>query len=262
MDSITFVTYSHSDYADILPIVQQGIQCVKVPEMEKVFASDLALTQKDGYDRCIQYTDSLTYPQKICEILKSIQTEYVVLVHDIDYVEKFDTGLFQIVRGMLKRLSMDRLSFGMVPPQDTIIEEGPIRITNSNKEGITPNFCTPYDISPSIWRTECLRDAMSIVLNHTYRTIEQSEIQTYLSNKNVYAFTTSPSYHSVYQIGRPFSSVFTFIHLLTRGMWLHSRYFMDCETMYKYLLAQFTIDCSVRGILETPHLDYVCNRVV
>ncbi len=261
MSSITLVTYSHSEYDDIVPLTQEGVRKIQVPGMKKVFASNLPLTSKEGYDSCIQYTDSLTYPQKLCEIAAAIQTDYIFLLHDIDYVVGFNNELFENVNTLLTRHSIDRLCFGMVPAQSTVLQEGPIHITNMNKQNITPNFYTPYDSTPSIWRTECLLQAMGNESSFTYRTVEFSGIQDFLCTKNVYAFTPSPSYSSVYQIGRPFSSEFTFLHLLTRGMWLHSRYYMDCEKQFQELLQKFSVDISKRGILDTPHLDSV-SRVV
>lgn len=105
-----------------------------------------------------------------------------------------------------------------------------------------------------------MKEAMKIVHQETYRTIEQSAIQQFLTSKKVYALTSSPAYHSVYQIGRPFSSYFSFLHLLVRGKWFESRCYMDLSYLLEDLLSVYSINRTVRGFIATH--DGIYNRHV
>jgi hypothetical protein len=251
--NITLVTYSHTDYADIWPMVvgqykKQTIQITKIFACNKT-TMDLSLIES-VYDRIIFYDESLTYPMKLKQIAEQVKTKYLLLIHDIDVCMSFRDDKVPTLIKMMDEHSIDRLMLGMVPKQEKEIVEDEVTITNANKRFFTPNFITPYDVSPSIWNCECLIHTMELYKNETYRSIEMSGIQSELLSKNIYAIAPNSSYRSFYQIGRPFCSYFSFLHILVRGKWFDPKYYMDYSEKFEELVQEYSINCSKRGLID------------
>jgi hypothetical protein len=263
MTSISLVTYTHTDYSDLWPLVFEGIN--KVNNIEKVFAcnnTDINIDNiKNFYNRINLYDDKLTYPKKILSILENINTEYIIFIHDIDIIINFNNTEFLNLMYFVKNYSIDRCIFGMVPKNTDIYNIGNISLSDARRPNITANFLTPYDVGPSIWKVSCLKEALSLVTHCSYREIEYSPIQEFMQNKKVVAFTTSSNYSPKYQIGRPFSEYFSFLHLLSGGKWFNPDCYMDLKNEFNVLIQKYNINVNLRGVISNNDSNFLFSVV-
>lgn len=266
MDEVTLITFSHTDYSDIWEIVINQYIKNNLQIKNKLFAINdtvLSNNQKEQINRffsdIIYYFDDQTYPQKLLNILGRVSTKYVLLIHDIDICINFNSDKLNSLMSILLKNDIDRLIFGMIHPQNEIITDNDIYITCAHNRYISKNFYTPYDVGPSIWKTITLYDSMLKFNNYSYRDIENSGIQDYLTTKKIYAITRSPNYTSHYQIGRPFSTYFKFLHILVRGKWFESKYYMDLSQIFDNLIEEYNIDLNKRGLNNSKAHDFLLS---
>jgi len=244
---ITFVCYTHSDYKDIWPLVFGQIKkYVNIPKV--LFVNKNEETIDNIFDKIIYYDDSLTYPCKLMFLCDNIDTKYISLVHDNDVVMNFNNELcYQYVNDMDKN-NIDRLMFGVIKKR-----ENDSYYTRAVR-GCTTHFLTPYDVGPSIWKVNSLKDIMSHFTHCTYRQIENDSIQYYCEGK--YNMCGMVSYgNSKYSIGRPFTSNFSFCHILCQGKWMENPLYMDYSNILPQLLQEYNIDINNRGLLL--HQDHI-----
>jgi hypothetical protein len=147
--------------------------------------------------------------------------------------------------------------FGMVPKNTETYNVSNIILTNANTRNLSANFITPYDVGPSIWKVSCMKEAMKLVHKCTYREIENSRIQEFMTSKNVLAFTTSPTYVPKYQLCRPFSELFSFIHLLSGGKWFEPECYMDLKNTFIKLIHDHTINLNTRGVISRDESSFL-----
>jgi hypothetical protein len=245
---ITFVCYTHSDYKDIWPLVFGQIKkYVNIPKV--LFVNKNEETIDNIFDKIIYYDDALTYPCKLMFLCENIDTKYISLVHDNDVVMNFDNDLcYQYVNDMDKN-SIDRLMFGVIKRRYSFESY----FTKALK-GCTSRFMTPYDVGPSIWKLDSLKEIMSHYKDKSYREIEESSIQDYCDkNYNMYGLVSYNN--SLYSLGRPFSGYHSFCHILCRGKWLESHIYMDYSYILPQLLKEYNIDINNRGLLL--HQDHI-----
>jgi hypothetical protein len=261
---ITLITFTHNEYSDIWPIVFDTIN-QKIPNIPKIIALDKLPENKSVieslYDKIVLYNPQENYPEKILECLKEVSTPYVLFLHDIDIVINFDINKFNKLLNLVTANSIDRCILGMIPRQPILYTDtdNDIVLTDARLPNISSNFYTPYDVGPSIWLKDTFQKVMNLVRDSTYRNIEYSMIQTYLQKYRIVAMTSSDTYKSIYQIGRPFSSYFTFLHILSRGEWFQSSNYMDLENVFNDIIYKYSINREKRGITNvyiTP------NRIV
>jgi hypothetical protein len=264
MESLTFITYSHSEYSDIWPLILDGMN--KIPKsLNRIFACNTNSVDMtdiyNTYDKVVLYNDTLSYPQKLLYILSYVTTPYVLLIHDIDICIKLEASKLESLMYAIISNKIDRCILGMIPKQSLLIEVDTMLLTNASNIGISNCFYTPYDVGVSIYDAQVLRTAMTLFNSVSYRDIEFCGIQDYFKSKNVWAFTPSESCIPIFQIGRPYSNYFTFIHILIRGKWLENKYYMDLEYEFAELINKHMIDINIRGIIDSSHIDIHKRRV-
>jgi hypothetical protein len=258
MEEVTLLSYSHTDYKDIWDIVINEYIKNNIQIKNRIFAINETNLLEDEkkklnsfFSNIIFYNDHQTYPQKLIYILQNINTKYVLLIHDIDICINFESIKFNSLMNCIIKNNIDRLILGMIQPQNEIITDNDIFITCAHNRNISKNFYTPYDVGPSIWKKETLINSMNAFNNYSYRDIENSGIQDYLTSKRIYAITRSSNYDSHYQIGRPFSTYFKFLHILVRGKWFESKYYMDLSENFDKIIKEYNIDISKRGLNDS-----------
>jgi hypothetical protein len=257
MNELTLISYSHSEYSDIWPLVIDGMRCIP-KTLHTVFTcnnNNKDMTKiKEVYNMVLFYDDSLTYPQKLLYILSQITTPYVLLIHDIDICVNFDQSKIDDLMNSITENKIDRCMFGMIQRQHKFIKVNDMLLTDASKPNISRCFFTPYDVGVSIWNVKCLQECMYLFNNVSYRDIEYSGIQKYLETKSVWAFTPTDYCKPVFQIGRPYSNYFTFIHILIRGKWLDTNVYMDLKSEFNRLIDTYNIDIRSRGLIDGSHI--------
>lgn len=253
--NITFVTYTHTDYSDIWPLTFDGIEKLKDLYIEKVFACDKYSEDSritNLYDRTILYDDSLTYPQRVAQVLEQISSDYVFFVHDIDIILNFNISAFYRLFDLVKEYNLDRMFLGMLKPSNETIEDGRFVLTRSRDN--SPIYVQPYDVGPSIWKREVFLTMMYKHKDETYRSIESCDIQKDLDPYRCFGIAPSQYYIPYFQIARPVSSDFKFLHILSYGKWFDLYSYMDLQIDLLDLLNKYKIDVNKRGIGSGRHL--------
>jgi hypothetical protein len=201
----------------------------------------------------------LTYSQRVSQILEQVTTHYVFFVHDIDVILDFNLKEFECLFKIIELYELDRFFFGMLKPSDETIKNGRLVLTRSDCN--SPVYIQPYDVGPSIWKREVFLEMMKKYSNETYRSIEQSSIQKDLSVYNCFGFAPSLYYVPLFQLARPVSSDFKFIHILSHGKWFEPICYMDLQLEFLLLLHKYNIDMSVRGIGDGKHLFLISRNL-
>ena len=257
--SITYVSYTHTDYSDIWCLMMEGVEqlsgaervlfCNRVPEDPKIM---------ELYNRVITYDDSLTYPARIAQCLEHISTEYVMFVHDIDVIVSFDMDRFADIMNTIVEYELDRLFFGMVQPCSDMICNNWLVLARAKH---SPIFALPYDVGPSVWKRSVFLEFMEKYSDQTYRTIETSAIQDDLQNYRCYAFAPCPNYFPIYHLVRPMTSLFIFMHILASGKWFDPICYMDLQTVFLQKINSHNINMVTRGVGNGFHLFHVSRSL-
>ena len=238
------IIFTHSSYSDIWPPVLSHAQAYVKDIVPIRFAAD---TDVPGYPT-YRYNPDSTYPTRLLEVLSQTTSKYVLLVHDIDLIMSFDATLYPQLIDYMEHKNITRFSLEVFPPEtscgDTV---GGLRISRVTP-GSSQRFMTPYDVGPSIWKRDDLVDIMTKHSSETYRSIEQSGIQTTCLSYSFVGICETGS-DLVYIIGRPFSSRFTFCHLLVRGEWICPKGQQSHTDFFATFFARWDIDTSKRGYM-------------
>jgi hypothetical protein len=260
----TIVIYSHTENSDIWGYIQESMRMIdkkhrKLIAVEKPDHNELL----SEFNDIIVYDDSWTYDKKLLHILSSIDTEYMVLVHDNDLIVSFDNTLLDVLLDRCKTNNIDRCMFGVVA-RDTPIK---IEICDGHRIGQVNNikscnFELPYDVGPSIWKVESYRAALHTIPNTHYRDIEQSHIQHYCNTHlNMCGFLSHASEPSSYVIGRPFCHKFQFLHIFVRRQLMETRHYMDQKGNLLKILERYP-DILKRGtLLHQNHINITSRPV-
>ena len=263
MDQVVIAIYTHTDYSDIWPLVFHCLHQHKFP-CQLVLVTNSLQGQypipDSLFQQTILYDDTLTYPQRLVTMVDQLSTPYVAFIHEIELIIHFDSEMFSTLMNLVLSNTIDRCMFGMVPKQQECIDQDGLSLTKVAKQNCSPNYLTPYDVGPSIWRCAFMKDVMTKFKNETYRSIEHGGIQTYMERFNVWALTTNTTYTSVYQIGRPYSTLFTFLHILVRGKWMSPVYYMDLQPVFEHIIELYKVDLTIRGF--NPYSDHVYSERV
>jgi hypothetical protein len=240
------IIFTHSSYSDIWPPVLSHTQAYVKDIIPIRFAAD---TDVPGY-LTYRYNPDSTYPTRLLEVLSQTTSKYVLLVHDVDLIMSFDTTLYPLLIDYMERKNITRFSLEVFPPTTSCDDSvGPLHISRITPECST-RFTTPYDVGPSIWKRDDLVDIMTKHSSETYRSIEQSAIQTTCLSYSFVGICETGS-NLLYIIGRPFSSRFAFCHLLVRGEWICPEGQQSYVNFFTTFFARWEIDPSKRGFM--PH---------
>jgi hypothetical protein len=260
---VTFLFYSHSDFSDLWTIIRDQTN-IYIPAYKRIIAINSNSTKMpDGFDAVITYDDTLNYSDKVASLLNHITTKYVVFIHDNDFIITFSDSIFTELMTIVEEYNIDRCMFGILGKNNATIKGNGFSIVNA-RNTYTPHFIYPYDVGPSIWRTNALKDAMAIVPNCSYRDIEESEIQNYCKNSlRVFGFCIEDGQKAYFCIGRPFPEQFQFLHFTRSGGFYQPYTYMDQETNFNKLREKYP-DTSHRKMFtlddeEGKYMQYMAS---
>jgi hypothetical protein len=253
MSDVSFLFYSHSEYNELWPILSDNLN--KIPSNYKKY---IGVERKDisgleGFDGIFLYDATLSYSEKVVSLLEQITTPYVVFIHDNDLIMNFDGDAFALLIRSIHSNTIDRCMFGIV--NSTSMTSFPSLIQVNQYE--CPMFMTPYDVGPSIWKTESFKQALLSVPYATYRDIEGSSIQEFCRN-NLRMFAFVSSERAYYVMGRPFPRQFQFLHLCVRGSLFDNKYYMDQEANFILLKEKYPA-ITKRAVIDGSYISF--NRL-
>jgi hypothetical protein len=251
MADVSFLFYSHSEYSDLWPILLDNLNKLPISCKKYIGVDRSDVSGLEGFDNVLYYTTSMTYPQKVLSLLEQITTPYVVFIHDNDLIMNFNTDSFYQLMDRIYTELIDRCMFGIV--NSTVTTSSPIVLHQVNNYS-SPTFMVPYDVGPSIWKTESFKQALALVPDATYRNIEQSTIQDFCNTHlKMYAFLSHE--RAYYVMGRPFPKQFQFLHLCVGGNLYEEPYYMDQRENFIHIKQKYPAILK-RKIVTSNHISF------
>lgn len=191
----------------------------------------------------IFYDKNLNYTKRLINILHNIDCEYVLLLHDVDLILNFNINIFNKYLNMFHKFNLDRLSFGVYDNKNDIICDDDLQICKL-KENMSLNFHTPFDYTPSIFRTSKLINLYQSFDNETYGNLEQrQDVQQYVNhNMCCYGIQKNENIKLVYHRGFVFSEDLSFLHITIKGMFLPIEYYYDLKETLLYIIQKYNLN--------------------
>ena len=206
-DDLRYVTYSHSEYTDILQIHADYISHKKNKTLI-IDTDDIPHSIKDVYNNIIYYDDTLPYASRILNSVKQIDDERFLLMHDNDILLRADNDKMEQLLRLYTEHNIDRLDlqvafdpgveqsiFGVtVTFEDikkkiqyvTVDDEYQLikQVYFRNHPSLGSSYL--YNVNPSIWNKQSLLRVMEQFSHLEYRAIEGDEVQRFCNDLNIY----------------------------------------------------------------------------
>lgn len=200
------------------------------------------------------YDDTLKYTGRWLNILEEINTDYIVIIHDVDILLYFDINIFNIYYSLVLENKIDRLSLSIFNPNSKLskyIDNIEYAICNLNDIKKT-NHYVPYDVSPSVWNKNSFIKLCSIFPNETYASSELNiNLQNYCKKTlKCYGISYTSNIQIQYCRGLVYSTYFKFLHITTNGkLLLPYDVYMDTKDDLIKILEKYNI------VLKTQESD-------
>jgi hypothetical protein len=199
---INYLIYSNTSYLDILEIQTDYISN----------KGNLTLLIDDNnldigyiyekYNKVVFYNNNDTYAKRLETCLNQIEYDYFLLIHDIDILLNVETQLIEKFLDLMILNSIDRidLKYDDYLFSDRIVkinsDELPSNWVNCETKDIDSDSVflikqnNPkkyiYNVNPSLWKKDVLYSIVSNFSHKTYRTIEDTDVQDFCKNFNIY----------------------------------------------------------------------------
>ena len=253
---MSLVVFSNSAYSYLWPIVEESVGKLKLNKMSKIFVCDENdLEKPKGFDQYITYDINNCYPKRwINDILSNIESEYILLVHDIHVIVTMDEEFILNNILLMSEYSIDRCSLNVFDGNDTINKYG-IHLCNVNSA--RGNTITPFDHSPSIWNKKSMKLLFERFPNETYRNYENNEIQTFCKNNFKCYGQNKLSNQIFYCLGRPYLNLFKICIVTTKGEITYPiEVYMDMKDDFMYYSNKYKLTIYVN---INNNYDFILN---
>ena len=223
-NELRHVTYSHSEYTDILQIHADHISHHKGGKTLIINTSDIPHSIKDMYDHIICYDDTLPYASRILNSVKQIDDEQFLLMHDNDILLRVDNSKMEQLLHLYAEHDIDRLDLQVGIPHVGDIQERTKYITVDDKCQLIQQIYFRnhpvmgssylYNVNPSIWKKCALLKIVERFSHLKYGDIEADEVQKFCDDLNIYKINTD----NFISCGHfDCADFFTFFHITCQG---------------------------------------------
>jgi hypothetical protein len=253
LDDLRYVTYSHSDYLDVLQI---HVDHIKKKKKKSLLINHCKLPESISayYDQIIFYDDALPYASRIYTGVSGIEEDFFVLMHDNDILISQKDNEMHMVATVFQHRKMHRLDLKHTPLKNV---DDLIRLNYEyelHKKRIVQGNDYVYNVNPSIWDKKCLLEIMKKFHDLSYREIEKYEVQQFCSNKDFY-FVHCPDPNRVKHAGHFLCpDIFVFLHIThggkflpTNGSSVYGQTYRDVEDKYKGIVNRYNLMENERG---------------
>ena len=215
-----YVVYSHTDYLDILSVHTDYLK----------FENNILLINKNNlilddiynkYDQVIFYEDSLPYAARLLSTIKLIDSDYFILIHDMDILLDVNKQMIEQLylyakENYIERIDLQHENRGI--NEDSIIIESNSyqKIGHSSIEEHNLSLVRSYlyNVNPSLWKKEALLDILFNFAGETYRSIENIRVDKYCEKYSFYKLYSNKKINSGYYMVTP---EFVFLHMTHGG---------------------------------------------
>ena len=242
MAEFTFLLYTHSEYEDVLSMyIQNHLKYLSnVPISVAVNNAEWIRERfKDTiqFQAIYEYDDSTPFAQRMVTVLQQIHTPYVLFNQEINVLVDYPCkGFIEETLKFMNQTNADQVRFS----------DSGLHNIQRNHEIFHP-IQGPFYMSviTAMWRTSTMLQLYRAFSNRTYRTIEDGEVQHYVSTclKNFYVSSPFDVEHP------PLHALcyhYPAIHVTHFGKWcIHSKI---NQYYVPKLLDIYGIDINIRGV--------------
>ena len=180
----------------------------------------------------LYYDQELSYSDRVYYLTENIDTDYFVLIHDVDLVLDFKEDKLKEYLNLVEENNIDRLSLGVFNSSNNL-SNGLINICRLLPD-MSRNFLTPFDYAPSIYRTKTISNFYKLFSGVSYKELElKNEVQNYFYNNLLsYGIQKSDDINLVYHRGFVYTSDFNFLHITVAGNLLKDESYFDLKDRF------------------------------
>lgn len=251
---INYVTYSHTDYLDVLEIQEHYLS--EYPNKTLLInKSNINSDLYSKFNKIIFYDDNLPYASRLLS-LKDLNDEYILFHHETDIVIKKDDNIMEDLVSLMKQNDIDRVDLQWRDQNKWNPETRKINIHDfklSKQENIWDYI---FNVNPALWKLSAFLDVHNKFKNEKYKTIEWENIeggdlaiQKYCKDLNFYKLWSDNPLNSGALICLYF---FQYIHITKNGHWYpknqHDRFVGNYQAMEEYnkIIEKFNLGSGKR----------------
>jgi hypothetical protein len=212
------------------------------------------LDRSDGFDfgngaEIVHYSPSDNYSRRMSGMLESIDDEYILMMHDVDLPININRSKIAPMMSLFLDNRMDRLSLGVFnTKQKEDVVCGEDICTARLRPGMSANFYTPFDHSPSIWRRDSLLRLYNTFREESYFSIEQNgDAQSWVDREfKCYGLQKTMNTDIVYHRGFAYSKDFSFLHITIQGKFMSRETYFDLLPEFDRIVADYSISLPTK----------------
>lgn len=212
---IRLVIFSHSDYCMLWKIIEDYIK--DLGALDPIFVCDrTTLPKPKHFKEYIEYDEKRSYFSRwLYDILPHIQTEYILIVHDVNIILHCDIQFITKIAYIMKEHQIDRCSLNVFKGSDRIDMND---ISLCNLQTAIGKTYTIYDVCPALWNTDSFRKLVSVFPYESYRNSEQNqELISFCRNHYKTYGIQKTDENIFYCLGRPYTNHFKILHITTQS---------------------------------------------
>lgn len=245
MNEFDIIVISNSTYNYLWPIINDYCKDLNIY---------VSLCIEDNYDidtsfcnniRIIRYDPNVSYSQRMIQILSLLNSDYVLLFHDVDIVLNLNVELLKRYIETMKLHSIDRLSLGVYNHKNEIdiINHKGVSFCNL-KDHKSLNFFTPFDHSASIYNKQSSLELYNHFKKESYASIElNGNVQNYVRKcMKSFGIQKNDSLKLIYHRGFVYTSDFNFLHITVQGRTLQPRMYFDLQDTFHKIMRKYKLD--------------------
>jgi hypothetical protein len=198
-----------------------------------VFLNDSKDFEFNKNIKLIYYNQENSYTDRIMSLIEKIDTDYFLLIHDVDLILNFDINKFSKYLDLVIKENIDRLSLGVFDNKKSEIVYDDLHICKLDYN-ISKNFFTPFDYAPSIYKKKTIYNFYSNFKGESYRNLElNTNAQSYVyDNLLSYGIQKNNNIDLVYHRGFIYTKDFNFLHLTVAGSFLETNTYFDLSDVF------------------------------
>jgi len=244
---MNLIIFSHTDYSYLWPIIEEYI--VPLKELNPIFVSNyhsnLNIEKPQGFTKYIEYDPYLCYSQRWIKILQEIDSEYILVVHDVCIIVNCNVQRIMELGNIIKNNNVDRCSMNIFDGIDIIHDKISICNLNNNVRG---NTFVPFDLCPAIWNLKSFLNLWLQFPNETYRQSELNhDLQNFCKNLKCYGLQKNENEKIFYCLGRPYADFFKILHITIQGELTYPKHvYMDAMDYFNQINEKYKLEEKVR----------------
>lgn len=197
---LTYVIYSHTEFLNFLQITCDYLENVN-NKILIINRTEINHELFNKFKEVIFYDDTLPYTNKVSEVLKKIDSKYILFTHEVDVPLSRDEIILNKFLELMELNKVDRIDlqpnggnsgqFIKIEKEKDVKDWSIVEVNEIENDGMyighhtDPNTYV-YNVNPSIWKRETLIEIFETFKNRTYRDIEYGDVQNYCLKYKIY----------------------------------------------------------------------------